>query len=324
MPKTWRDQIPVHPACKLFPPMPPDELRALGEDILKNKGLNSAIVLWRADRKGQAQLLDGRNRLDAMELVGFQMVDDDGLLKLPYVEEVEPPTDPYAYVISANVHRRHLSAEQKRDVISNLILAHPNKSDRQIAGMLKVSHHTVASVRAEMEGRGQIAHAKTRTDSQGREQPARRRRAPSQLGNAPAGDTAPAVRDDVGANSTGENGRKDAEIEDLHRSKRMLEIKVADLENELRQQAAKPVSGSSVTEAIELLRQIITEHLPKRLAPLSQRAQQQAKKLFERLDRDLSELVELRRVVAKHMPDVPPPDGLDVPPFLDRTHKAAQ
>jgi hypothetical protein len=65
---TWRDSLLIHPAAELFPPMSPDELRALGEDIKKH-GLRSQIVLWRADPKGQAQLLDGRSRLDGIQIV---------------------------------------------------------------------------------------------------------------------------------------------------------------------------------------------------------------------------------------------------------------
>jgi hypothetical protein len=29
---SWRDTLPVHDACKLFEPLPPDELRLLGQD----------------------------------------------------------------------------------------------------------------------------------------------------------------------------------------------------------------------------------------------------------------------------------------------------
>jgi len=64
----WRSILPIHPAAELFPLMPPDELRALGEDIMKN-GLTSPITLWRADPKVRAQMLDGRNRVDAIELI---------------------------------------------------------------------------------------------------------------------------------------------------------------------------------------------------------------------------------------------------------------
>ena len=37
-------------------------------------------------------------------------------------------TDPYAYVISANIRRRHLTAEQKRELIAKLIKATPEKA----------------------------------------------------------------------------------------------------------------------------------------------------------------------------------------------------
>ena len=60
MPKSWRDTIAIHPAAELFPLMPPDQLRVLGEDIKKN-GLTSPIVLWRSHPQAPAQLLDGRN-----------------------------------------------------------------------------------------------------------------------------------------------------------------------------------------------------------------------------------------------------------------------
>ena len=47
---SWRDVLPIHPAANLFPDMTSDELRTLGEDIVKN-GLTSAIVLWQPDPK---------------------------------------------------------------------------------------------------------------------------------------------------------------------------------------------------------------------------------------------------------------------------------
>src|SRR5215831_18765282 len=45
---SWRSTLPIHPAAELFPRMSPDELRALGKDVVKN-GLKSPIVMWRPD-----------------------------------------------------------------------------------------------------------------------------------------------------------------------------------------------------------------------------------------------------------------------------------
>ena len=73
--KSWRDVMPMHPACAMFPPMSPGELAALAEDI-QARGHDGAdrVVDANARRtssknasRRNTQLLDGRNRLDAME-----------------------------------------------------------------------------------------------------------------------------------------------------------------------------------------------------------------------------------------------------------------
>jgi DNA-binding Lrp family transcriptional regulator len=209
----WRDHLPIHPAAELFPLMSPDELRALGEDIKKN-GLKSPIALWATgdnETHDEFQLLDGRNRLDAMELVGLQTIkkNDKGKYQLDpcltghshlqtggpaviYLHAYEksmsfrlgggkmkvqrrPDTDPYAYVISANIHRRHLTAEQKRELIAKLLRAMPEKSNRQIAKQVKASHPHVAKVRAELEKTGDVETVSTSIDTKGRKQPAKRK-----------------------------------------------------------------------------------------------------------------------------------------------------
>src|SRR5262245_25033423 len=66
----WRDVYKVHPAADVFPMLPEDELRKLGEDIKVN-GLAEPIVLWSSRDRSEVFLIDGRNRLAAMELVGM-------------------------------------------------------------------------------------------------------------------------------------------------------------------------------------------------------------------------------------------------------------
>jgi hypothetical protein len=180
-PTSWRDVLSVHPAAELFPLMASDELEALGADIKKNGLANPIAIVTRKDAKDwHYQLLDGRNRLDAMELVGvpFNLMLTYGKCCLIVGEIVIPPividSDPYVYVLSANIHRRHLTVELKRELIAKLLKFTPEKSDRQIAETTKTDHKTVASVRAEQEARGEIPHVETRTDSKGRQQPARK------------------------------------------------------------------------------------------------------------------------------------------------------
>src|SRR5262245_18311412 len=69
MTKSWCDVLPIDPAAEPFPLMTPDELQALGEDIKKND-LKIPVTVWGGKGK-PLQLLDGRNRLDAMEAVGI-------------------------------------------------------------------------------------------------------------------------------------------------------------------------------------------------------------------------------------------------------------
>jgi hypothetical protein len=171
--KSWRDVLPVHPAADLFPLMTPDELKALGEDIKAN-GLRVPVVIWYLEETGEAFLLDGRNRLDAMELVGLDTADHirrDGLN-----EGYWSKLDPYAFVLSANVHRRHLTAEQKRDVIAKLLKAKPELSDRQVAKTVKASPSTVGTVRQKLEAAGDVSKLDTRADTKGRKQPTKKKR----------------------------------------------------------------------------------------------------------------------------------------------------
>jgi len=173
-PKSWRDVVEVHPAANLFPPMTPDELNVLAEDIKKN-GLKTPVTLLKqgSDRH---LLLDGRNRLDAMEAGGVQILARKGKFGHRWLRR---PTevkgvDPYAYVISANLHRRHFTGEQKRQLIATVLKAQPSKSNRQVAKTVGVSHPHVATVRAKLEKSGDVETVTTSIDTKGRAQPARK------------------------------------------------------------------------------------------------------------------------------------------------------
>jgi hypothetical protein len=206
--ESWRDHIEVHPACELFPSMTPDELRSLSEDIKAN-GLQTPITVMvdRADNNGKwsYKLLDGRNRLDAIALGGFNSTApsrsqgrahrrrngmDCGLdfnLGLPdracegaAINYIRTPDNPYAFIVSANIHRRHLTAAQKNELIGKLLKAAPEKSDRQIAKTVKADNKTVAKVRREQEGREEIPHVEARIDTKGRKQPSAKKPATKQ------------------------------------------------------------------------------------------------------------------------------------------------
>lgn len=158
--KSWRDVLPVHPAADLFPKLDEEKLRELGEDIKRN-GLKQPVIVWKevmgsafdgddvAPEKRQSYLLDGRNRLDAMELVGMSTVNPEGdyiagglkksvsavgfgysvfglgtdqVDSKPKLTPGEVP-DPAAYVISTNIRRRHLTPKQQVSLIVKVVKA---------------------------------------------------------------------------------------------------------------------------------------------------------------------------------------------------------
>lgn len=139
-----------HPLSEMFPPISQEDFIKLVADIKAN-GLLQPIVLY------QGKILDGNNRYRACSLAGIE----------PRVEEFKS-SDAQAYVVSVNIHRRHLSLDQRRDIIAKLLKADPSKSNRQIAETTKVSHHTVGDVRSELETTGQIAQLENTTGADGK------------------------------------------------------------------------------------------------------------------------------------------------------------
>lgn len=118
----------------MFPLLPPAELEALAKDIEKHDLRERVVVATVKTGVGWTDyLLDGRNRLDAMEKVlGWEVVaclhdhrtreaasrcTAERVRLSPWVSSLGPQDDPAAYVISANIRRRHLTKRQQADLI---------------------------------------------------------------------------------------------------------------------------------------------------------------------------------------------------------------
>jgi ParB-like chromosome segregation protein Spo0J len=155
--------IKFHPAAEFFPPMAGAEFDELVADIKAN-GLKESIVLY------DGKLLDGRNRARACKALGIPVTVQE------HHEGCANIGDPFAYVVSKNFHRRHLTPEQKRDVLVKLVAAQPTKSDRTLAREAKVDHHQVSRARKKAEATGTIVPVEKRTgaDGKARKQPARK------------------------------------------------------------------------------------------------------------------------------------------------------
>lgn len=92
----------THPAADIFPMLDGPDLDALAEDIRAHGLRNPVIVIG-------SKVLDGRNRLAACDRLGieatFRQYEGD---------------DPVAFVLSENLHRRHLNESQRAMVAARI------------------------------------------------------------------------------------------------------------------------------------------------------------------------------------------------------------
>ena len=185
----WRKYLRIHPAAELFPLMKEKDIEgfnALVENI-RVHGLAEKIVGWSSSEG--VSVLDGRNRLDALAQLGLlcEMPDhlvgikkwtgkewsDQGVTRIAghdgaFRNLYDHNGNPYDIALSLNVHRRHLTAEQKRDLIAKLLKAKPEASKFSIAKQIKADDKTVAKVRHEMEANSEIPKKPDRVERDGR------------------------------------------------------------------------------------------------------------------------------------------------------------
>ena len=98
------DDIKIHPAANLFPMMSETEYAGLVKDIEEN-GV-STCLRFRGDDWETAELVDGRNRLRAIQQLGLDYRD------YADISTCEDMPNPVAIVVSLNLHRRQLTPSQ--------------------------------------------------------------------------------------------------------------------------------------------------------------------------------------------------------------------
>jgi hypothetical protein len=265
-----------HPLSNAFPLMMGAQFDELVADIKAN-GLREPITLY------QDMILDGRNRYRGCPNAKIE----------PRFEQFEgDETAAAAFVISRNIHRRHLTPKDKRDAIAKLLKLQPQKSDRSIAKQIGVHNETVGAVRASLEARDGIRHVEKRTDSKGREQPARKA-SPQKPVKANAktvegtNEAKAKAQQDVGENSAGENARLQTRIDDLSAEKRRLEIKCTGLESEVEELKATPAKLEPSVASSKTLTQILRRALTPLLTsnPDAKEAGVRLKKFAEQMRR---------------------------------------
>ena len=128
--------IEFHPLADIFPLIGGAEFESLAADILAN-GVLEPIVIY------EGQILDGRNRYRAAMSVGVDCP-----------KEEYTGTDPAGYVVSLNIHRRHLTESQRAMAaakLANMTVGQPEKNSANLqntsraeaAKLLNVSERSV-------------------------------------------------------------------------------------------------------------------------------------------------------------------------------------
>ena len=128
-------QYRVHRAATLFPIMSGREFEDLVEDV-KRHGLREPVVV------SGDQLIDGRNRVRACAAADV----------VPDVRELEAGIDPVSWVMSVNVHRRHLDASQRALLASRLCEVSGETTLSQAGELMGVSRASVARAAAVEKG----------------------------------------------------------------------------------------------------------------------------------------------------------------------------
>lgn len=123
---------------QVMPPLSAEEYEALRADIAE-RGILVAVV---KDQHGN--ILDGHHRVNIAAEFGIS-----------YPVEVREVADEEAardVALALNLARRHLTREQRRELIAAEVKRRPDDSDRAIARRLCCDHKTVGSVRRELSG----------------------------------------------------------------------------------------------------------------------------------------------------------------------------
>jgi len=130
------DGLEFHEAANLFPEMAEEEIEKLAADII-DIGMKVPIVL---DDHGR--LIDGRNRLRACKLLGRRFIEAQ-----TYFGQGDAIV---RFVISRNLHRRHLTTAQRVDIAARVAVG-LHGGDRSKAQICALTQAEAANQRAVSE-----------------------------------------------------------------------------------------------------------------------------------------------------------------------------
>jgi hypothetical protein len=144
--------LPFHPLADMFWILEGAEFEELVGDIHRRR-LHFPITIY------EGQIIDGRNRARACQKAGGE----------PRYVQFEGKAECIPrFIVSPNIHRRHLTPEQRSGLIKQLLKMNPEQSDRAIASDIGTDHKTVEAIRKQQEATWEIPQLKERTGKDGK------------------------------------------------------------------------------------------------------------------------------------------------------------
>jgi N6-adenosine-specific RNA methylase IME4 len=144
---------------QVLPPLSAEDYAALKSDIAA-RGVQVPVEY---DEEGN--ILDGHHRV--------QICGELGITTWPkLIRKGLTDTEKRTHARQLNLARRHLDQAARRKLIEEELRESPERSNRQIAASLGVSHPTVADVREQMESTGKIYQLEKTVGADGKERPA--------------------------------------------------------------------------------------------------------------------------------------------------------
>jgi hypothetical protein len=155
---------PFHPLADIFPLMEGDEFDELVGDM-KRRGFRPQFPIVTFEDR----ILDSRNRARAA---------DKASVEPNYTEFQGKAEDIERFIIQANIHRRHLTVGQRRDLLKKLLKLTPEQSDRSLGRMTKLDGKTVALERRKMQATAEIPQLERTIgkDGKARKRPAKKKK----------------------------------------------------------------------------------------------------------------------------------------------------
>ena len=156
---------------QVLPDLTTEEYNSLKSDIAE-RGVMVPIEL---DEYGN--VLDGHHRLRICAELGI--VDYPKIIRTGMSEP-----EKRAHARKLNMLRRHLTQEQRRELVREQLRETPEVSDRQIAAGLGVDKNTVNAQRKMLESGGEIHHLNTSIGADGKEYPRHSQQAEEEINKA--------------------------------------------------------------------------------------------------------------------------------------------